>query len=136
MAKQDPHADEPTREVDRQLNQLLENAKEQKKLWTAEVDRLEAELLASMDGAYAATVDGKKVWTHRPEDRYAERALMSQHPDLTQHYIETTVVQRLNMARFAAAHPDIASQFQVRSLRAYSGPSRSTPPSGDPGAGQ
>ena len=122
LAKQDPHAGESTSEVAKELHQLLANAKQQRDLWGKEVNRLEEELLGAIGDAYAATVDGVKVWTHRPEDRYAVRALMEQYPDLAEHYVETRVTRELNMERFKAAHPDVAAKFQVRSLRAYRGP--------------
>lgn len=116
MPLPDPHVNEPTREVDRDTYRLLQEAKAAVFAWTAEFNRLKAKFLEEMGDAFAATIDGEKVYTYRPKDQYAVSRLIKDYPDLTEHFFETQRQSVFNVDRFREAHPDIAEKYRVRAL--------------------
>ena len=114
MPLPDPHADEPTKELDRDIIKLWREAKAAEKAWKAEAERLYKRLTAEIGDAYAATVDGEKVLAYRPKSAYAEGRLQRDYPDLTEHFMEYRAA--FNVWEFAKAHPDIADQYRIRAL--------------------
>jgi hypothetical protein len=116
MALPDPHADEPTVEVDRDTVKLMLEAKANAKAWTAEYDRLRRKFEAELGDAYAATVDGEKVLTYRPRTDYAAARIIKDYPDLAAHFFEYKTENTFNVEKFALAHPQIAEQYRVRAL--------------------
>ena len=116
MPLPDPHANEPTKEVDRDTYRLLQEAKVAVVAWTTEFNRLKAKFLEEMGDAFAATVDGEKVYTYRPKDQYAVSRLIKDFPDLTEHFFETQRQSVFNIDKFREAHPDIADKYRVRAL--------------------
>jgi hypothetical protein len=116
MPLPDPHASEPTTEVDRDTYKLYEEAKGAVKAWTTEMVRLKKKLIEEIGDAYAATIDGEKVLGYRPKDAYAEARLRQDYPDLTEHFVEVKVQSVFNMDRFAEQHPDIAAKYRIRAL--------------------
>lgn len=116
MALPDKHADEPTVEVDRDTVKLMKEAKANAKAWTDEYERLRKKFENELGDAYAATVDGEKVFTYRPRNSYAAARIIKDYPDLTQHYFEYKATNTFNLERFVAEHPEIAEQYRTRSL--------------------
>lgn len=112
----DPHASEPTAEVNPDTVKLLDEAKRAVKAWTEEVNRLAARLRDEMGEAFAATVGGEKVYTYRPQDKYAVARLRQDYPDLTEHFLKHEMTVTLDIAAFALRHPEIADQYRVRAL--------------------
>lgn len=117
MPLPDPHADEPTVEVDSNLWKLWNQAVTNAEGWANEAKRLRAQLEESLGDAYAATVDGVKVLTYRPTKKYADARLRKDFPDLTEHFVRVEKVEVLDTERFAAQHPDIAEKYRIRSFR-------------------
>lgn len=117
MPVPDPHANEPTVEVHRDTWKLYQEATDAVVAWTKERDRLKVQLQDELGDAYAATVDGKKVATFRPQDNWATAALRKDYPDLTDHFMRHRVHVELDVEAFAAQHPDIAEKYRVRSFR-------------------
>lgn len=122
MPLPDPHADEPTVEVDRDTVKLMQEAKANAKAWTEEYERLRKKFEVELGDAYAATVDGEKVYTYRPKEAYAEARLRKDYPDLTAHFMEYAYVNQFNFDKFKQAHPDIAKLYQSRQLNEVKGP--------------
>ena len=116
MPLPDPHANESSIEVDRDTWKLLQEAKKAVEAWTTEYNRLKNKLREEMGDAYAATVDGAKVYTNRPKEQYAEGALIKAYPDLTAHFFEDQTKSVFNIDKFKEQHPDIAEQYRVRAL--------------------
>ena len=116
MPLPDPHANEPTREVDRDTYHLLREARAAVAAWTTEFNRLKAKLLEEMGDAYAATVDGEKVYTYRPKDQYAVSRLIKDYPDLTEHFFVVERQTVFDVDNFKKAHPEIAEKYRVRAL--------------------
>lgn len=116
MPLPDPHAGEPTAEVNPDTVKLLDEAKRAAKAWTEEVNRLAARLRFEMGDAFAATVGGEKVYTYRPQDKYAVARLRQDYPDLTEHFLKHEMTVTLDIAAFAQRHPEIADQYRVRAL--------------------
>lgn len=121
MPLPDPHADEPTQEVDHDTWKLYQEAKAAVQSWTIEMVRLKRKLLEEMGDAYAATVDGQKVVTYRPKDQYAEARLREDYPDLTAHFVEHRMEAIFNMEAFRKRHPEIAEKYRVRSFNEVKG---------------
>jgi hypothetical protein len=113
----DKHDNEPVVEISKDYYQLWREAQTNAKGWEQEAKRLRGILEESIGDAYAATVDGEKVVTYRPGNSYATVKLQEAYPDLTTHYMVRKYVTELDMTAFAAAHPEIAEQFRVRSFR-------------------
>lgn len=116
MPLPDPWANESTQEVDPDTYKLLQEARAAAIAWTTEVARLKNKLMEEMGDAYAATIDGVKVYTYRPRDQYAEGRLIKDYPDLTAHFFEVQRQNVFNVEKFREAHPDIAEKYRVRAL--------------------
>lgn len=117
MPLPDPHADEPTVELEGDLWKLWNQARTNAEGWSTEADRIRKRIEERIGDAYAATVDGVKVLTYRPTKKYAEARLRKDYPDLTEHFILVQKVEVLDTDKFAAQHPEIAERYRVRSLR-------------------
>lgn len=117
MPLPDPHQDELTTEIDRDKYKLWLEAKANAVAWSAEADRLKADLMDSLHGLSAGTVDGRKVIAYRPKDKYAIKRLIEDYPDLCEHYMRPELVTTLDIQAFVAAHPEVASLYQVREFR-------------------
>lgn len=117
MPLPDPYADELTVEIDRDKYKLWQEAKAAAQAWDAEAKRLGADLLYSMHGFSAATIDGVKVLSHRFKNQYAVGQLLKDYPDLTKHFMKPELVEQLDVPAFVTAHPEIAEKYRVRELR-------------------
>lgn len=113
MPLPDPHANEMTVEIDRDKYKLYEEALAALKAWGEEVNRLKKEILDELGDAYAGTVDGKKVVSHRPKEQYAIQRLRTDYPDLTEHFMRWKTEQVFDQDAFEAAHPQILEQYKV-----------------------
>ena len=122
MPLPDPHAGELTAEVSPDLVARLDAAKAAAKAWTEEANRLAARLRVEMGDAFAATVNGEKVYTYRPQDKYAVARLRQDYPDLTKHFMRHEMTETLDVSAFAARHPQIADQYRVRALNRVGDP--------------
>lgn len=116
MPLPDPHANEPTSELDRDTWKLYQEAKANMKGWTQEMIRLRKKLESEIGTAAAGTVDGEKVVTYRYKDQWAVTSLVKDLPDLTAHFFEPTYEQKFNMDKFREQHPDIAEKYRVRAF--------------------
>jgi hypothetical protein len=116
MPLPDPHANEPTQELDRDKVKLYQEAKAAVKAWTEEMNRRKKALIEELGNAFAGTVDGEKVVTYRPKEQYAISTLVRDYPDLTQRYFEHKVEQVFNMDKFHEQHPEIAEKYRVRAF--------------------
>lgn len=115
--KVDPHANEPTVDLDPVTHAEYLEAVAAAKSWTAEAERLKAELDKQLGDAYAGLVDGRKLITHRPEERWRTTQLIKDYPELTQHFVKIEAREVFDVLAFRANHPDIAEQYQTRSFR-------------------
>jgi hypothetical protein len=115
--KPDPYANEPTAPVDPETSRLYLEACDAAKSWQIEADRLKKMIDEQIGDAHAGLVDGRKLYTHRPEDRYAVARLLKENPELTQHYYHQVYKEEFNFELFSKAHPEIAEQYRVRSFR-------------------
>ena len=116
MPLPDPHANEPTVEVSPDLVKLYGEAVTNAKYWTEEANRLKARLMDQIGNAFAGTVHGEKVVTHRPKDQYAVARLRTDYPDLTEHFMAWKTERVFDLEKFKQAHPEIIEQYQVRAL--------------------
>lgn len=116
MPLPDPHAGEPTAEIDPDTWTLLGQAKDSVDAWQKEFNRLKAKLIEELGDAYAATINGVKVASYRPQTRYAEARIIKDYPDLSVHFFRSQTENVFDMARFAEQHPDIAQRYRVRSF--------------------
>lgn len=116
MPLPDPHAKEPTVELEKELWQSYENALVALNKWTQYANDLKARLLKELGDAYAGTVDGKKVVAHRPKDQYAVSRLRQDYPDLTEHFMRWKTEQVFDTEAFSVAHPEILEQYKVRAF--------------------
>jgi hypothetical protein len=116
MPLPDPNADETTVEISHGLRVRHNYCVEQVKYWQKLADEAKGEILAAMGDAFAATIDGEKVYTHRPKSNYADARLRKDYPEMTQHYVRTKEVEVFDVTMFAKVHPEIAEQYRVRSF--------------------
>lgn len=116
MPLPDPHANEPTVEIDRDKFKLWQEARAAVEAWQAEATRLRKEIEEQGGGAYALTVDGQKVITNRPKEQYAESRLIKDYPDLVQHFMVPRVQNVFDMEGFREHHPEVAELYRVRSF--------------------
>lgn len=117
MVLPNKHANEPTKEISKDLWQMRQVCQTEIAGWEKKLEEINAQIKAELGDAFAATVLGTKVVTYRPTAKYATATLIKDMPDLTQHYFHDRVTPVFDMDLFAASHPDIAAKYQVRSLR-------------------
>lgn len=117
MPVPDVHANEPTVELDRELVRRWREASDNAARWKAIANREREILEKQLGDFYAGTVDGHKVITFRPSDKWAGAEIVKQFPDLTQHFMRHEVKEVFDVDAFRYAHPDIAEQFRVRQFR-------------------
>lgn len=115
--KPDPYASEETVEIDATLHAKWLEAATNAKQWQQEADRLKAALVQEIGDAYAGTINGYKLITYRPEERYAVARLRKDYPELTEIYVAPVTSYEFDMERFRKAHADLADQYRVRSFR-------------------
>lgn len=113
----DPHADEPTVEIDADdYAQWLEIRAAIKEAEAVEAG-LRKKIEAQLGIATAATIGGKKVITWRPRQGWNTTGLLRDYRDLCEHYMTTEVRSRLDVYQFAAHHPDVAARYQTRDFK-------------------
>lgn len=117
MGVPEKHDDEVRTEVQGDLYADWIHARMQASIWQAKKKDLEARLLAQMGSATGGMVGGRLVCTYRYKDHYAVAALVRDNPALTEHYMKTHTVEKLDIDTFALVHPDIARKYQVREFR-------------------
>jgi hypothetical protein len=116
MPLPDPHAHEPTVELDHDKWKLLQEAEDAIKQWVRHRNRLKLELIQALGDATAGTVDGVKVCYYRPKDQFAISRLEADYPDLVERFKKMEVKEVLDVAAFEAAHPDILTKYRVRAF--------------------
>lgn len=116
MPLPDPHAGESTVELPEDLWSAYDQALATLKQWTEYVNELKARMLKELGDAYAGTVNGKKVISHRPKDQYAIARLRDDYPDLTAHFMRWKTEEVFDQEAFGAQHPEILEQYKVRAL--------------------
>lgn len=109
-------AKDPTKEVDRDLYFRWLRAKAEADKAKAYAEELGVQLVQSLGSAYAGTIDGIEVVSHRPRDQYRVSELRAAHPDLADQFL-VDGPQVLDMAAFARAFPEIAARYQSRALK-------------------
>src|SRR4030095_13918079 len=117
MPLPDKHADEPTVELDPDIYRLYREARRAEVGWKKIADGYRAQIEQQIGDSFAATVEGVKVITYRPESKYAEGQLQKDYPDLTQHYRHEVTKEVFDMELFAKTHPEVAEQYRIRSFR-------------------
>lgn len=117
MSTIDNYKDEPVAEIDRDIYFAWLKAKADADRAKAEAERLRIKLEAMVGKAQAGTIDGIKVLTYRPVEKYREAALRGAYPALTDLYMTEKTVVEFDVAAFAKMHPDEAEQFRSRQFR-------------------
>jgi hypothetical protein len=115
--KKDPHATEPKVELNRETYRLYVEALDNSVAWKKEAERLQGLLNEEIGDAYAGTVNGHKVVTHRPIQTWRINELVRDYPELTARYVEQVTVEKLDIHEFRAHHKEIADKYQSRSFR-------------------
>ena len=113
----DKHADEIAVEIDHDKWFQYQRAMAASRQWKKIADDMLASIKVDMGDAYAITMEGVKVATYRPTNRYAEAQLCKDYPELTRHFMHTEIKETLDVLKFAATYPDIAATYRVRSFR-------------------
>ena len=113
----DKHANEAVVEVDLGKWARYREAMDASRQWKKIADDILASIKVDMGDAYAITMEGVKVATYRPTNRYAEAQLCKDYPELTRHFMHTEIKETLDMLKFATAYPDIAAGYRVRAFR-------------------
>src|SRR5262245_40603288 len=117
MPLPDKYANEPTIELDPDKVTLWLNAQDAANQWQAHADGLKKELMATMGDAHAGTVEGRKVITYRPSDKWATARIMNDYPDIANHYMVERRIMQLDVDAMLQQHPDVVNQYQVRQFR-------------------
>lgn len=116
--KFDPHADETTVAIDThtELLQRWTEARANASAWKKLEEELGDELLKAIGDADAATVNGRKVVTHRPRAGYNTTAIRASHPDLYERFVVPVTKETFDARAFAEAFPEIAQAYRSRAL--------------------
>lgn len=122
MVSRDPHADEPTVAINAVVHAKYLEARDNATQWKKEADRLREMIAAELGDAYAGTVNGYKLISHRPEERFNVTQLRRDYPDLVEHFMGYKTELTFDMEAFHAAHADIAEQYRVRSFKSLAEP--------------
>jgi hypothetical protein len=113
----DQYADEPAVPVDPELYRNWRDAQDAVNKWQAYVDKYADEIRLQIGSAHAGLVDGVKVVTNRPQNRWSVAGLQRDHKSLTQHFVREVTKEEFDLQAFSAKYPDIAEKYRARSLR-------------------
>lgn len=117
MALPDRNAAEDVVEIDEGTWAAYLEAQANVDGWTKIRDGLKDKIQTLLGSATAAMVNGEKVITYRPSDKWAEARILKDYPDLAQHFMYKETKDIFNMEAFALRHPDIAEAYRVRQFR-------------------
>ena len=117
MPLPDKYINEPVTELDKDKVTLWLNAQDAADQWQTHADALKQELIESIGNAHAGTVDGKKVITYRPSDKWATSRIIGEYPDIANHYMVERSIIQLDVEAMRRAHPEIVDRYQVRQFR-------------------
>jgi hypothetical protein len=121
MAVQGPHDKEPTVEIPLELFRKYQEARRNREDWASWEKHYADQIQALMGNAPAATVDGKKVLSWRPSEKWSEVGIKREYPEIAQHFEITREVTTFDVKAFVAQHPDLAEPFRSRSFRMVEG---------------
>lgn len=113
----DKYAHEPTTEISEDLYFRWYALHEEIKEKTRELERLADCIQEEIGSAHAATINGVKVLTYRPVNRYREADLRREYPELTDAFIKPKIIDTFDMSTFVNKYPEIAKLYQSRSMR-------------------
>ena len=117
MALPDRYEDEDAVEIAEDLYNNLRAATAHANGWAKIRDGYKEAIQALVGKAHAATVNGVKVVTYRPSNKWAEARIIKDHPDLAEHFMREVRREVFDMEAFKLRHPEIAEQYRVRQFR-------------------
>lgn len=117
MALPDKYENEDVVEIPAELFHELQEATQHAAGWAKIRDGYKTKIRALIGRAQAATVDGVKVVTYRPSDKWAEARIIKDHPDLAEHFMKIEPREVFDMEAFRLRHPEIAEAYRVRQFR-------------------
>lgn len=117
MALPDKYDKEETVEIPADLYQSLLEASAHADGWAKIRDGYKKRLQMMIGRAAAATVDGVKVITYRPSNKWAEARIIKDHPDLAEHFMREVTREVFDIEAFKLRHPEIAEAYRVRQFR-------------------
>lgn len=117
MALPDRYENEDVVEIPADLYQSLLEASAHADGWAKIRDGYKVKIRALIGQAQAAMVDGIKVVTYRPSNKWAEARIVKDHPDLAEHFMRQETREVFDLEAFRIRHPEIAEAYRVRQFR-------------------
>lgn len=117
MALPDKYANEDVVEIPAEMWEGLRQASKHAEGWAKVRDGYKTTIQALLGKASAAMVDGVKVITYRPSNKWAEARIIKDHPDLAEHFMREVTREVFDLEAFRLRHPEIAEQYRVRQFR-------------------
>lgn len=117
MALPDKYEAEDVVEIPAELYAKLTEANSNVDGWTRIRDGYKKMVQTLLGKANAGMVDGVKVITYRPSNKWAEARIVKDHPDLAEHFMTTRMSIVFDMEAFRLRHPEIAEAYRVRQFR-------------------
>src|SRR5678815_5044356 len=108
---------EPTVEIPLELFRKYQEARRNREDWASWEKHYADKIQELMGDKPAATVDGKKVLSWRPSEKWSEVGIRREYLEIAQHFDVTREVTRFDVKAFVAQHPDLAEPFRSRSFR-------------------
>lgn len=117
MALPDKYEAEDVVEIPAELYAKLTEANSNVDGWTRIRDGYKKMVQTLLGKASAGMVDGQKVITYRPSNKWAESRIIKDHPDLAHHFMTTKTQVVFDMEAFKLRHPEIAEAYRIRQFR-------------------
>lgn len=117
MALPDKYENEETVEIPADLYASLLEAAAHADGWAKIRDGYKKRLQMLIGKANAGSVDGVKVITYRPSNKWAEARIIKDHPDLAEHFMREVRREVFDIEAFRLRHPEIAEAYRVRQFR-------------------
>ena len=117
MALPDRYENEDVVEIPAELYAELKEATLHAEGWGKIRDGYKAKIRALIGAAHAAMVNGEKVITYRPSEKWAEARIIKDHPELAEHFMREVKREVFDMEAFRLRHPEIAEAYRVRQFR-------------------
>lgn len=117
MALPDKYENEDVVEIPADLFANLQEATAHADGWAKIRDGYKKRLQALIGKAHAGMVDGVKVITYRPSNKWAEARIIKDHPDLVEHFMREVTRDVFDIEAFRLRHPEIAEAYRVRQFR-------------------
>jgi hypothetical protein len=85
--------------------------------WKARLDKVKAQLAATLGDATQGTVAGEAVLFYEPQNRFRSGDFKKTYPDTAEYFTREFTVRKIDEDWLKASRPELWEEFQTRAMR-------------------